>query len=314
MQLSLFASHTVEEKAIFTNTLSQRGRDSLVFFGQGRFGKVYVAVNNKTGELMAMKEIALQPNDHRTIRSVADELHIFEGIHHPHLVRYYGLEIHREEMIIFMEFCPEGTLEHLVASTEAGLPEELIRRFTRQLLEAVTVLHENGIVHRDIKGANIFLTDVGNCLKLGDFGCAAKIKSQTTMFGELQGFVGTQAFMAPEVFMHTMTEGHGRAADIWSVGCVVIEMATGKRPWYELESNYAIMFKVGMGEVPPTPPTLSEEGQAFLSHLLQHDPKQRESAANLLEHNFLKVYQEDDPLYSAVIRHPVSSLSKKLAG
>lgn len=117
------------------------------------------------------------------------------------------------------------------------------------------------------------------------------------------------AFMAPEVFMHTMTEGHGRAADIWSVGCVVIEMATGKviqisdsvwkthnffllhlqRPWYELESNYAIMFKVGMGEVPPTPPTLSEEGQAFLSHLLQHDPKQRESAANLLEHNFLKV-------------------------
>ncbi len=102
---------------------------------------------------MAMKEIALQPNDHRTIRSVADELHIFEGIHHPHLVRYYGLEIHREEMIIFMEFCPEGTLENLTASTEAGLPEELIRRFTRQLLEAVTVLHENGIVHRDIKGA-----------------------------------------------------------------------------------------------------------------------------------------------------------------
>lgn len=62
-----------------------------------------------------------------------------------------------------------------------------------------------------------------------------------------------------------------------------------QRPWYELESNYAIMFKVGMGEVPPTPPTLSEEGQVFLSHLLQHDPKQRETAANLLEHNFLKV-------------------------
>ena len=103
-----------------------------------------------------MKEIALQPNDHRTIRSVADELHIFEGIHHPHLVRYYGLEIHREEMIIFMEFCPEGTLEHLTGSTEAGLPEELIRRFTRQLLEAVTVLHENGIVHRDIKGMILY--------------------------------------------------------------------------------------------------------------------------------------------------------------
>lgn len=112
-------------------------------------------MNNQTGELMAMKEIPLQPNDHRTIRSVADELRIFEGINHPHLVRYYGVEIHREEMYIFMEFCPEGTLEQLVSSTEAGLPEELIRRYTRQLLEAVAVLHRNGIVHRDIKGCII---------------------------------------------------------------------------------------------------------------------------------------------------------------
>ena len=128
--------------------------------GQGSFGKVYVAVNNKTGELMAMKEIALQPNDHKAIRSVADELHIFEGIQHQHLVRYYGVEIHRSEMIIFMEFCPEGTLEHLVSSTESGLPEELIRRFTRQLLEAVAFLHEHGIVHRDIKGPFFFFSFV----------------------------------------------------------------------------------------------------------------------------------------------------------
>lgn len=77
-------------------------------------------------------------------------------------------------------------------STETGLPEELIRRYTRQLLDAVALLHQNGIVHRDIKGANIFLTDGGNALKLGDFGCAAKIKTNTTMAGELQGFVGTQ--------------------------------------------------------------------------------------------------------------------------
>ena len=95
-------------------------------------------------------------------------------------------------MLIFMEFCPEGTLESLVASTENGLPEELIRRFSYQLVSAVAMLHEHGIVHRDIKTANIFLTDEGNCLKIGDFGCAVKIKSNVTMPGELQGFVGTQ--------------------------------------------------------------------------------------------------------------------------
>ena len=75
--------------------------------GQGTFGKVYTAINNDTGEIMAMKEIPLQPNDHKMLRSVADELRIFESIHHPHLVKHFGVEIHREEMLIFMEYCPE---------------------------------------------------------------------------------------------------------------------------------------------------------------------------------------------------------------
>lgn len=98
----------------------------------------------------------------------------------------------QEEMLIFMEFCAEGTLESLVSGTEDGLPELLVRRYTYQLLSGLEVLHKNGIVHRDIKTANIFLTDEGNCLKIGDFGCAAKLKSYTTMPGELKGYVGTQ--------------------------------------------------------------------------------------------------------------------------
>ncbi|XP_046391955.1 mitogen-activated protein kinase kinase kinase 4 isoform X2 [Ischnura elegans] len=273
----------------------QRG----IKLGQGRFGKVYTAVNNRTGELMAMKEIPLHPNDHRTvIRSVAEELRIFEGIHHRHLVRYYGVEIHREEMLIFMEYCAEGTLENLVADTEeaaaGGLPEPIIRRYTFQLLQAVATLHHHGIVHRDIKSANIFLTDEGNCLKLGDFGSAVQIKAHTTLPGELQSFVGTQAYMAPEVFMKTTHEGHGRAADIWSVGCVVVEMTSGKRPWHEYDSNYQIMFKVGMGEIPAWPSTLSQEGEDFLHGCLQHDSRKRETAASLLNHTFVKVEVDEE--------------------
>lgn len=95
-------------------------------------------------------------------------------------------------MLLFMEFCAEGTLESLVAGTERGLPELLIRRYTNQLVSGVAEFHSHGIVHRDIKSANIFLTDEGNCLKIGDFGCATKIKAHTTLPGELQGFVGTQ--------------------------------------------------------------------------------------------------------------------------
>ncbi|XP_075215623.1 mitogen-activated protein kinase kinase kinase 4 isoform X2 [Lycorma delicatula] len=264
--------------------------------GQGRFGKVYTAVNNHTGELMAVKEIVLQPNDRRTIQNVALEIKIFEGINHEHLVRYYGVEIHKDEMLIFMELCTQGTLESLVAATESGLPEPLVRRYTNQLVKAVATLHQHSIVHRDIKTANIFLTAEGNCLKLGDFGSAVKIKAHTTVPGELQGFVGTQAYMAPEVFMRSNTEGHGRAADIWSLGCVLNEMASGKRPWAEYDSNYQIMFKVGMGETPEIPSSLSEEGAHFASLCLKHDAKERASTMTLLQHPFLRVDGEDECL------------------
>lgn len=96
--------------------------------------------------------------------------------------------------------------------------------------------------------------------------------------------------MAPEVFTKNNTDGHGRAADIWSVGCCVIEMASGKRPWSQFESNFQIMFKVGMGETPDIPTNLSEEGVDFIECCLIHDPKDRWNATELLQHsNFCKV-------------------------
>jgi len=203
-----------------------------------------------------------------------------------------------------MEYCPEGTLESLCLGTENGLEETIVRRYTRQLLEAVACLHEHGVVHRDIKGANIFLTEELKTLKLGDFGCAVKIKAHTTMPGELQGFVGTQAYMAPEVFTRNMHEGHGRAADIWSTGCVVLEMVQGKRPWAELESNYQIMFKVGMGQSPTVPSHLSDEGKDFLASTFVHSPEERAEAQDLLNHNFVKIECEEEnpslPLFASI--------------
>ncbi|XP_013114398.2 mitogen-activated protein kinase kinase kinase 4 isoform X1 [Stomoxys calcitrans] len=261
--------------------------------GQGRFGKVYTAVNNNTGELMAMKEIAIHPGETRVLKNVAEELKILEGIKHENLVRYYGIEVHREELLIFMELCSEGTLESLVELT-GGLPEGLTRRFTSQLLSGVAELHKHGIVHRDIKTANIFLVAGGNSLKLGDFGSAVKIQAHTTVPGELQGYVGTQAYMAPEVFTKTNSDGHGRAADIWSVGCVVVEMASGKRPWAQFDSNFQIMFKVGMGEKPEAPETLSQEGHDFIDQCLQHDPKDRMTALELMQQNFCKYGRDED--------------------
>ncbi|KAL7987623.1 hypothetical protein Chor_006542, partial [Crotalus horridus] len=155
--------------------------------GEGQYGKVYTCISVDTGELMAMKEIRFQPNDHKTIKETADELKIFEGIKHPNLVRYFGVELHREEMYIFMEYCDEGTLEEV---SRLGLQEHVIRLYTKQITTAINVLHEHG--------ANIFLTSSG-LIKLGDFGCSVKLKNNTqTMPGEVNSTLGTAAYMAPE--------------------------------------------------------------------------------------------------------------------
>ncbi|XP_039214179.1 mitogen-activated protein kinase kinase kinase 4 isoform X5 [Crotalus tigris] len=259
--------------------------------GEGQYGKVYTCISVDTGELMAMKEIRFQPNDHKTIKETADELKIFEGIKHPNLVRYFGVELHREEMYIFMEYCDEGTLEEV---SRLGLQEHVIRLYTKQITTAINVLHEHGIVHRDIKGANIFLTSSG-LIKLGDFGCSVKLKNNTqTMPGEVNSTLGTAAYMAPEVITRAKGEGHGRAADIWSLGCVVIEMVTGKRPWHEFEHNFQIMYRVGMGHKPPIPERISPEGKDFLSHCLESDPKMRWTASQLLDHSFVKVCTDEE--------------------
>ncbi|MBZ3881618.1 Mitogen-activated protein kinase kinase kinase 4 [Sciurus carolinensis] len=259
--------------------------------GEGQYGKVYTCISVDTGELMAMKEIRFQPNDHKTIKETADELKIFEGIKHPNLVRYFGVELHREEMYIFMEYCDEGTLEEV---SRLGLQEHVIRLYSKQIAIAINVLHEHGIVHRDIKGANIFLTSSG-LIKLGDFGCSVKLKNNAqTMPGEVNSTLGTAAYMAPEVITRAKGEGHGRAADIWSLGCVVIEMVTGKRPWHEYEHNFQIMYKVGMGHKPPIPDRLSPEGKDFLSHCLESDPKMRWTASQLLDHSFVKVCTDEE--------------------
>ncbi|XP_049870477.1 mitogen-activated protein kinase kinase kinase 4 isoform X2 [Pectinophora gossypiella] len=259
--------------------------------GAGTFGKVYTVVNTESGQLLAMKELNIGAGDRRALQRAANELRVLEGVIHPHLVRYYGCEVHREEMLIFMELCVEGSLEALIA-TSGALAEHMVRRYTKQLVSAVAELHARSIAHRDIKSGNIFLTNEGHCLKLGDFGCAVKIRAHTTAAGELMGHVGTQAYMAPEVFMKPT--GHGRAADIWSLGCVVTEMASGKRPFSEYDSNVQIMFVVGMGGRPAIPDCLSEEGQQFCAACLTHEPEQRPPAQTLSLHHFLKLQSDDD--------------------
>ncbi|XVF28909.1 hypothetical protein REPUB_Repub15cG0073300 [Reevesia pubescens] len=173
--------------------------------------------------------------------------------------------------------------------------------YTKQLLLGLEYLHQNRIVHRDIKGANILVDNKG-CIKLADFGASKKVVELATINGA-KSMKGTPYWMAPEVILQT---GHSFSADIWSVGCTVIEMATGKPPWSQQYQEVAALFHIGTTKShPPIPVHLSFEAKDFLLKCLQKEPGLRHSASDLLQHPFVTgIYQESHAVFRSSIMEP----------
>jgi len=267
------------------------------FVGGGTFGSVYAAINLDTGHLMAVKEIRLQdPQMIPTIVSqIRDEMGVLQVLDHPNVVSYYGIEPHRDKVYIFMEYCSGGSLAGLL---EHGRIEDetVIQVYALQMLEGLAYLHEASVVHRDIKPENILL-DANGVIKFVDFGAAKVIAKQgKTLVADGGGrernksMTGTPMYMSPEVIKGGNSAGarHG-AVDIWSLGCVILEMVTGRRPWAHLDNEWAIMYNIAQGK-PPQPPTkdqLSEIGLDFINRCFEPDPIKRISAAELLCHDWI---------------------------
>lgn len=156
------------------------------------------------------------------------------------------------------------------------------------MVSGLTYLHSQGILHRDLKGANI-LVDGNGTVKLADFGASTRLLHLATQKGEIKSLRGTPAFMAPEVIRG---EGYGRKSDIWSIGAVAVEMATGTPPWVEskedLSNPFAIMYRIASSPAPPRLPSeLSPPARDFIGLCLRRRPEDRPVACELLEHPFL---------------------------
>ncbi|KAM0697204.1 hypothetical protein Q7P36_003275 [Cladosporium allicinum] len=269
-----------------------------MFVGGGTFGSVYAAINLDSGHLMAVKEIRLQdPKLIPTIVSqIRDEMGVLQVLDHPNIVQYYGIEPHRDKVYIFMEYCSGGSLAGLL---EHGRIEDemVIQVYALQLLEGLGYLHEANVVHRDIKPENILL-DHNGVIKYVDFGAAKVIANQGKTIvmdnssgrPKQQSMTGTPMYMSPEVIKGGQHRGARLGAvDIWSLGCVVMEMATGARPWASLDNEWAIMYNIAQGNTPqmPTNDQLSELGLDFLRRCFDKDPARRASAAELLQHEWI---------------------------
>jgi len=176
------------------------------------------------------------------------------------------------------------------------LPEKVIVKYIKQTVEGLAYLHRNSIVHRDLKFANLLITTEG-VIKLSDFGVSKKVRDAVTG-GEkqrqkdtnLQTMIGTPFWMAPEVVTQA---GYGRKADIWSLGCVAIEMASAMNPWKGY-NPIAACFQIGEGDsLPEIPTNLSDSAKDFILQCLQRDKNKRPFAHDLLLHAWLNQPEED---------------------
>ncbi|KAG6501714.1 mitogen-activated protein kinase kinase kinase 1-like [Zingiber officinale] len=254
------------------------------YLGSGSFGTVFKAISDD-GFFLAVKEVSLldQGNDAKQrIFQMEQEIALLSRFTHQNLIQFYGTDKDGSKLFIFLELATQGSLVSIYQKYH--LHHSQVSAYTQQILEGLNYLHNQDVVHRDIKCANI-LVDASGSVKLADFGLAKEISK----FNWAKSCKGTVYWMAPEV---VKTKPYGPSADIWSLGCTVLEMLTRRPPYPNIEWIEAF-YKIGRGELPVIPNSLSEEARDFIKKCLRFNPDDRPTAAQLLKHPFVKQSRRD---------------------
>uniref|UniRef100_A0AAQ5XG76 Mitogen-activated protein kinase kinase kinase kinase n=1 Tax=Amphiprion ocellaris TaxID=80972 RepID=A0AAQ5XG76_AMPOC len=251
--------------------------------GCGTYGEVFKARNIRTSELAAIKIVKLDPGD--DITSIQQEITMMKECKHKNIVAYFGSYHRNTKLWICMEFCGGGSLQDIYHVT-GPLKEKQIAFVCRETLQGLYHLHETGKMHRDIKGANILLTERGD-VKLADFGVAAEISASVA---KRKSFIGTPYWMAPEVAAVEKKGGYNHLCDIWAAGITAIELAELQPPMFDLHPMRALML---MSKSSFQPPRLKDKTkwsasfQSFVKMALIKNPRKRPSAETLLQHPFV---------------------------
>lgn len=271
--------------------------------GRGANGVVYTAIL-ENGSSVALKETCLSGSEDEIrvqLIEARKEIDLLANIQHPNLVPYYGLKEIAEhgKLLIFTELVAGGSLAATVKGLHDALSERTLRRYAIQILNGLVALHERRIVHRDLKGENVFFDSDSGLVKIGDFGTARMLATIHASVGA-QTMVGTPYCMAPEVLVGTNNgdedvDGYGVKADIWSFGILMLELLNkGRPPWPEFSNPGQAFMHIAN---PRNTPTISDFGrlspmcQDFITSCVHRDPQKRPSANELKEHLWIKSYE-----------------------
>jgi serine/threonine protein kinase len=276
----------------FTNS---EGHESVRYqlgncIGRGQFGSVYRSLNLSTGQMVAIKRIRLSGVKEKEVRDVMREVEVLQRLSHPGIVKYEGMSRDDQFLNIVLEFVENGSLGQTLKAF-GKFNERLVASYVAKILEGLHYLHSQGVVHCDLKAANILSTKNGN-IKLSDFGVSLNMRAvenfaerasigRTVLKNEI---AGTPNWMAPEVIK---LSGASPASDIWSLGCTIIELITGKPPYSDVPNSMTVLFRIVEDPMPPMPET-SPELQDFLKLCFVKEPALRPTAAMLFEHEWVR--------------------------
>ncbi|XP_051249260.1 TRAF2 and NCK interacting kinase b isoform X13 [Dicentrarchus labrax] len=259
--------------------------------GNGTYGQVYKGRHVKTGQLAAIKVMDVTGDEEEEIKAEINMLKKYS--HHRNIATYYGAFVKKnppgmdDQLWLVMEFCGAGSVTDLIKNTKGNsLKEEWIAYVCREILRGLTHLHQHKVIHRDIKGQNVLLTENAE-VKLVDFGVSAQLDRTV---GRRNTFIGTPYWMAPEVIAcdENPDATYDFKSDLWSLGITAIEMAEGAPPLCDMHPMRALFL------IPRNPaPRLkskkwSKKFQSFIDSCLVKSHSQRPSTEQLLKHPFIR--------------------------
>lgn len=257
--------------------------------GHGTFGRVFLGLNATTGDMMAVKQVQNNGRASKeSMRALYAEVENMKDLDHPNIVQYLGFEVLEGASNLFLEYVPGGSVKSLLLHF-GRLTEATIQYFTKQILEGLSYLHYRGILHRDLKSDNLLL-DIDGTVKISDFGISKRSRDIYANNAEMS-MQGTIFWMAPEVIHNVIKnqrQGYSAKVDVWSLGCVILEMFVGQRPW-STEEAIGAMYKLGSDrQAPPIPETVDvpDAGRSFLDNCFTVEPEKRPTARQLLLHPF----------------------------